>query len=90
MSTTITSVTFSYFGSAAPNDPPDWHNDWSHHARLPKLIKLQLEPTDISKMVWRELIVSGQVQASDSFRKWAELSGQGGYDEASGVTGSEA
>ena len=37
--------------------------------------------------VWRELIAEGRVQASDSFHKWAELSGQGGYDEASGVTG---
>ena len=39
--------------------------------------------------VWRELIAGGQVSASDSFRKWAELSGQGGYDEASGVAGEQ-
>ena len=38
--------------------------------------------------VWRELIASGEVSASDTFRSWAELSGQGGYDEASGVGGS--
>ena len=31
--------------------------------------------------VWRELIVSGRIQASPRFRAWAELSGQGGYDE---------
>jgi alkylhydroperoxidase/carboxymuconolactone decarboxylase family protein YurZ len=35
--------------------------------------------------VWRELIVSGKVAASQAFRDWAELSGQGGFDEASGV-----
>lgn len=35
--------------------------------------------------VWRELIVSGKVQASQPFRDWANLSGQGGFDEASGV-----
>ena len=38
--------------------------------------------------VWRELIADGAVPASDLFRNWAELSGQGGYDEASGVSGS--
>ncbi len=37
--------------------------------------------------VWRELIAADSVPASDVFRKWAALSGQGGYDEASGVTG---
>ena len=36
--------------------------------------------------VWRELIASGAVAASDTFRQWAELSGQGGFDEASGVS----
>ena len=33
--------------------------------------------------VWRRLIVEGRVEASPPFRAWAELSGQGGYDEAS-------
>ena len=35
--------------------------------------------------VWRQLIVEGAVPASDQFKQWAEISGQGGYDEASGV-----
>lgn len=35
--------------------------------------------------VWRELIVSNKVTASPAFREWADLSGQGGFDEASGV-----
>ena len=38
--------------------------------------------------VWRELIASGAVNASDLFKSWAGLSGQGGYDEASGIKGS--
>ncbi|MBS7699781.1 MULTISPECIES: carboxymuconolactone decarboxylase family protein [unclassified Chelatococcus] len=33
--------------------------------------------------VWRELIVDGKVPASPMFRDWAEMSGQGGFDEAS-------
>lgn len=35
--------------------------------------------------VWRQLIADGEVPASDLFRNWAALSGQGGYDEAVGV-----
>jgi len=38
--------------------------------------------------VWRELLASGAVAGSELFKSWAELSGQGGYDEASGVQGS--
>ena len=34
--------------------------------------------------VWRELVASGQVNASPVFRAWADLSGQGGYDDAAG------
>lgn len=33
--------------------------------------------------VWRELIVEGKVEASPTFREWALMSGQGGFDEAS-------
>jgi alkylhydroperoxidase/carboxymuconolactone decarboxylase family protein YurZ len=40
--------------------------------------------------VWRELITDGHVQASDAFAKWAALSGQGGYDEAVGLSGEES
>lgn len=32
--------------------------------------------------IWRRLIVDERVPASDAFRDWAQLSGQGGYDEA--------
>lgn len=34
--------------------------------------------------VWMELIRDGQVQPSETFRVWAGLEGQGGYDEVSG------
>jgi alkylhydroperoxidase/carboxymuconolactone decarboxylase family protein YurZ len=36
--------------------------------------------------IWRELILAGDVAASPAFRAWAEVSGQGGYDEAVGVS----
>ena len=33
--------------------------------------------------IWRQLIVEGAVPASDPFKPWAEIIGQGGYLEAS-------
>jgi alkylhydroperoxidase/carboxymuconolactone decarboxylase family protein YurZ len=37
--------------------------------------------------VWRDLIVSGRVEASPAFLEWAGLSGQGGFNEASEASG---
>jgi len=34
--------------------------------------------------VWRRLVVTGRVDAGPRYRTWAALSGQGGWDEASG------
>lgn len=34
--------------------------------------------------VWRQLILDGRVDASPAYRAWAEMTGQGGFDEASG------
>lgn len=36
--------------------------------------------------VWREMIAAGELEASELFTNWARLSGQGGYDEATGVS----
>ncbi len=35
--------------------------------------------------VWRKVVMSGKVEASAEIRTWAELTGQGGYNEASGI-----
>lgn len=35
--------------------------------------------------IWRELIAGGVLPASEPFRIWANMAGQGGFDEASGV-----
>lgn len=35
--------------------------------------------------LWRCLIADGEVSATPAFQAWARLTGQGGYDEASGV-----
>lgn len=34
---------------------------------------------------WRDLILADEVDATPPFRAWAELTGQGGFDEAAGV-----
>ena len=34
---------------------------------------------------WRQRIIEGTVTASDLFKEWASIRGQGGYDEVSGV-----
>lgn len=36
--------------------------------------------------VWRGLIIAGDVEASAPFRAWAEMTGQGGFDEASATS----
>ncbi|MEE4172861.1 MAG: hypothetical protein V2I57_01255 [Xanthomonadales bacterium] len=36
---------------------------------------------------WQSAILNGRVTASEPFRVWAQLTGQGGYDEAAGVPG---
>ena len=35
---------------------------------------------------WRRLILAGDVPATEPYRAWAEMPGQGGYDEAAGLT----
>lgn len=35
---------------------------------------------------WRDLIVTGKVQASAPYAAWARMTGQSGFDEASGVS----
>ena len=35
---------------------------------------------------WRRLILAGDVPATEPYRAWAEMPGQGGYDEAVGLT----
>ena len=36
--------------------------------------------------VWRKLIADGRVAASEPYAAWASMTGQGGFDEAAGIT----
>jgi general secretion pathway protein J len=55
----VASVTFDYFGVADPNRPPDWQNQWSERADLPRLIRLRILLAD----GWRspDLIIAPRV-----------------------------
>ncbi|RMF37119.1 MAG: hypothetical protein D6754_10140 [Alphaproteobacteria bacterium] len=36
---------------------------------------------------WREMILAGEVDATPPYRAWAEMTGQGGFDEVAGIAG---
>jgi alkylhydroperoxidase/carboxymuconolactone decarboxylase family protein YurZ len=59
---------------------------------LAEALSLAMFPGGVPNFVdacdhWRQLIAGGEVQASAPYRAWAELTGQGGFDEASGLGG---
>ena len=62
----------------------------SMNVTLAEALSLMMFPGSVPNFVeaaaiWRELILGGRVDASPAFRAWAEVSGQGGYDEAAGI-----
>jgi len=67
------------------------YEDGTDELELAEALSIAMFPGSVPNYVeasgiWRELIATNEVQASELFTRWAELSGQGGYDEASGVT----
>ncbi len=65
--------------------------DGVDEAELAEALSLMMFPGGVphyvkAARVWQSLILSGEVDASEGFRAWARLSGQGGYDEAAGIT----
>lgn len=73
-----------------------WHLIGSYRAggdehALAEVLSLTMFPGGVPNFVeaadvWRKLISSGEVNAGNDFKTWADLSGQGGFDEASGKT----
>lgn len=60
-------------------------------AALAEGLSLAMFPGGIPNFVdacdhWRELITEGAVEASAPYAAWARMTGQGGFDEAAGVT----
>jgi alkylhydroperoxidase/carboxymuconolactone decarboxylase family protein YurZ len=72
-----------------------WHLVGAYQSRadehaLAEALSLTLFPGGVPNFVeaadvWRKLIVSGDVNASEDFRTWANMSGQSGFDEAAGT-----
>ena len=72
-----------------------WQIEAAYHAgvnelELAEALSLAMFPGSVpyyvrAAEVWRQLIVDDGVPASNLFKQWAKISGQGGYNEASGV-----
>ena len=63
-------------------------------AALAEALALMMFPGSVPNFVeaagvWRRLILADRVSASPGFRAWAEVTGQGGYDEAIGISPAE-
>jgi len=71
-----------------------WALRAAYEAQVPELelaeaISIMMFPGSVpyfveAARIWLDLIRSGEVTASPAFAAWAQLEGQGGYDEASG------
>ena len=77
---------------AAAWDGLVWHLCAAYRAKVPETelaeaLSLTLFPGSVpyfveAAAVWRQLILDERVTPSAAFRAWAEIAGQGGYDEA--------
>ena len=66
------------------------YEDGIDELELAEALSLSMFPGSVPNFVeaagvWRDLILTGRVKASPGFAAWADLSGQGGYDEVAGV-----
>ncbi|MGI9331063.1 MAG: hypothetical protein ACR2QB_10145 [Gammaproteobacteria bacterium] len=77
---------------AAAWDALTWHLCAAYHADVPETelaeaLSLTMFPGSVpyfveAAAVWQQLILDERVTPSAAFRAWAEIAGQGGYDEA--------
>jgi alkylhydroperoxidase/carboxymuconolactone decarboxylase family protein YurZ len=75
--------------------PFGWHLEAAYaegveEEAMAEAITLAMFPGSIPRFVeacghWRRMIAAGALPASDRFRAWAALTGQGGHDEATGL-----
>lgn len=54
----IEAIRLRYYGSLDGDDDPDWHESWDSQARLPALLKLELDFPSDDDRVWPELTVA--------------------------------
>lgn len=78
----------------------EWHLEAAYEDGVPEdqiaeAISIPMFPGSVPRFVeacgvWQRMVLHGRLPASDRYRAWARLSGQGGYDEASGIAADEA
>jgi alkylhydroperoxidase/carboxymuconolactone decarboxylase family protein YurZ len=77
--------------------PFGWHLEAAYadaveEEAMAEAISLAMFPGSVPRFVeacghWRRMIAEGALPASPRFRAWAALTGQGGHDEATGLSG---
>ncbi len=50
-------IRFSYFGAPSPNGNSDWRETWNDTTRLPKLVRIQMQPKT-GTLPWPDLIIA--------------------------------
>lgn len=51
------SIRFSYFGASAPDENSDWRETWDDATRLPRLVRIQVQPKT-GALPWPDLIIA--------------------------------
>lgn len=62
----IAGVRFSYFGPTEDDDAADWHEAWDNPARLPALVRLEIDFPDGDRRFWPDLVVAPRIDAIDA------------------------
>jgi general secretion pathway protein J len=63
----IEALEISYFGSNAPEQPPDWRQAWEGQPELPRLIRLRVRFAENDDRRWPELIARPMVDRTPTF-----------------------
>jgi alkylhydroperoxidase/carboxymuconolactone decarboxylase family protein YurZ len=79
--------------------PFSWHLEAAYADAVPEdemaeAVSIPMFPGSVPRFVeacgvWRKAIADGVLPASDRYRAWAALTGQGGFDQATGLAGEE-
>ena len=62
----IAGARFSYFGPAEDGDVADWRAAWDDPARLPALVRLEIDFPDGDGRFWPDLVVAPRIDALDA------------------------
>lgn len=63
----IAGLQFGYFGSPAPDEPPQWLNEWTDTTRIPSLILVRVQFPEGDERQWPPLVVAPIVTGAPGF-----------------------